>query len=71
MVSIIHNSQFTIKNSQLFSFINIVDAEQCSGEGAGLAKSDEQGGVDFSLRVDEDATEEKDEASEGKDGSGE
>ena len=55
---------------KLFVLINIVDAEEGAGEGAGLAKSDEEGGVNLALRVDEDATEEKDEASEGKDGCG-
>ena len=50
--------------------IDIVDSEEGSGEGAGLAKSDEKGGVDLALRVNEDATEEENKASERKDGSG-
>ena len=50
--------------------IYIVDSEEGSCECGGLAEGHEQGGVDLALRVDEDAAKEKNEASEGKDGSG-
>ena len=50
--------------------INIIDTKQGAGEGAGLTEGNEEGGMDFALWVNEDATEEKDEASEGEDGSG-
>ena len=52
-------------------FIDIVDAEQGTGEGGCLAERHKEGCVDLALRVDEDATKEKDEASNGKDGGGE
>ena len=48
-------------------FIDIVDAEEGTGEGGCLAEGDEKGGVNLALRVDEDSTEEKDEASDGED----
>ena len=50
--------------------VGIVDSEQGTGEGGGLAERHEEGGMDLALRVDEDAAKEKNEASEGKDGSG-
>ena len=49
-------------------FIDIVDAEEGTGEGGCLAEGDEKGGVNLALRVDEDSTEEKDEASDGEEG---
>ena len=50
--------------------VGIVDSEQGTGEGGGLAKSYEEGGMDLALRVDKDATEEEYEATNGKDGGG-
>ena len=47
--------------------IDIVYTEEGTGEGGGLAEGDEKGGVNLALRVDEDSTEEKDEASDGED----
>ena len=47
--------------------IDIIDSEEGTGEGGGLAESDEEGCVDLALRVNEDAAEEEDEASDGKD----
>ena len=47
-------------------FIDIVYTEQCTSEGAGLTEGDEEGGVDLALGVNEDATEEENEASDGE-----
>ena len=43
-------------------FIDIIYPEECSGKGSGFAECDKEGFVDLSLRVDEDAAEEEDEA---------
>ena len=47
-------------------FIDIVYTEESTGECAGLAEGDEQGGMDLALGVNEDATEEENEASDGE-----
>ena len=46
--------------------IYIIDTKQSPCEGGCLAESDEKGGVNLALRVDEDTTEEKNETSEGE-----
>ena len=51
-------------------FVDVIDTEECAGEGAGLAEGDEEGGVDLALGVNEDSAKEKDHASDGKDGGG-
>ena len=53
---------------KLFAFfIDVVDAEECAGKGGGLAESYQKGLVDLSLRVNEDATEEENQPSDGED----
>ena len=47
-------------------FIDIVYTEQRTGEGTSLAEGYEEGGVDLALGVNEDATEEENEASDGE-----
>lgn len=47
-------------------FIDIVYTEESTGECAGLAEGDEQGGMDLALGVNENATEEENEASDGE-----
>ena len=51
-------------------FIDVVDTEEGTGEGGGFAEGYQERGVDFSLRVDEDAAEEEDEAAGRKDKGG-
>jgi len=47
----------------LFSlFIDVVYTEECSGKGGYFSEGDEEGVMDLSLRFDEDAAEEEDEA---------
>ena len=38
----------------------IVDSEECAGKGSDLSEADEEGVVDLSLRVNEDAAEKHD-----------
>ena len=47
-------------------FIDVIDSEECAGEGTGLAEGNEEGGVDLALWVNEDAAEEENEASDGE-----
>ena len=47
-------------------FIDIVYTEERTGEGTGLAKGYEEGGVNLALGVDKDAKEEENEASDGE-----
>lgn len=42
----------------VFLLVNVVDAEQSTCKSRSLAEGNEQGLVDLSLRVDEDAAEE-------------
>ena len=53
-----------------FTAVDVVDTEERTGEGGGFAEGNEQSLVDLSLRVDEDAAEEEDEAADGEDKSG-
>ena len=46
-------------------FIDVVDAEQGAGEGGGFAEGYEEGLVDLSLRINEDAAEEEYESAKG------
>ena len=48
-------------------FVHIIYPEQCPGESGGFAEGYQERGVDFSLRVDEYATEEKNKAAGRKD----
>ena len=54
----------------IFLLVDIINSEEGAGEGAGLAKGYEERGVNLALGVDEDATEEEDEASKGEDKGG-
>ena len=62
----LHKSKITKNLTKLFMFIDIVYTEECPGEGTGLAKGYQKGGMDLALRVNEDATEEENEASDGE-----
>ena len=50
-----------------FPLIDIINSEQSAGEGGCFAEGYEEGFVDLSLRVDEDATKEENETSDGED----
>ena len=51
----------------LLALVNVVNAEECTGEGGGFAEGYKEGFVDLALGVDEDAAKEKNEASDGED----
>ena len=53
-----------------FMAVDVVYAEESAGKGGDFSEANQEGFMDLSFRVNEDATEEKNEASEGKDGSG-
>ena len=44
----------------LLVFVDIIDAEEGTGESCGFAEGYQERGVDFSLRVNKDTAEEKD-----------
>ena len=48
-------------------FIDIVNPEESTGKGGGLAECDKEGFVNLSLRVDEDAAEEENQPTDGED----
>ena len=48
----------------MLTLVDVVDAEECAGEGGGLAEGYEEGFMDLSLRVDKEAAEEEDESTE-------
>ena len=78
---LVNNYFFLVKNDQkwfkkserrpsgqlLFLLVDIVDAEEGTGEGGGFAEGYEEGFVDLTLGVDEDAAKEQDEAADGED----
>ena len=53
----------TINQQLLFLLIDVVNAEEGTGKGGGFSESHKQSLVDLSLRVDEDAAKEQNEAS--------
>ena len=50
-----------------FLFVNIVYSEKRTCKGSGFAEGYKQGLVDLSLRIDKDAAEEQNQASDGED----
>ena len=54
----------------MFLFVNVIYSKQSTCKGGSLSESYEKGFMDLSLRVDEDSTEEEDEAADGEDKSG-
>ena len=53
-----------------FSLVDVVYSKQSSGEGGGFAKSNEEGLVDLSLRIDERSAKEQNQTSKREDKSG-
>ena len=56
-----------INKALSFLSIDIVDTEEGTGEGGGFSEGNEEGLVDLSLRFDEDAAKEQEQASDGED----
>ena len=54
----------------IFLLVDIVDAEEGTGESCGFAEGYQERGVDFSLRVDKDTAEEENQSTYWKDKSG-
>ena len=52
----------------VFLLVDIIDAEEGTGEGGGFAEGYEEGFVDLTLGVDEDTTKEEDKTANGEDG---
>ena len=55
------------KGGLAFLLIDIIYSEECTSEGGCFSEGYKERGVDLALRVDEDATKEQDEASDGED----
>ena len=51
----------------IFEFVNVVNSEQCAGEGGEFTEGDEEGLMDLTLRVDVHAAEEENEPANGED----
>jgi hypothetical protein len=51
-------------------FVIVIYSKQTAGKGGGFAKSNEEGLVDLSLRVDEDSAKEQDQTSKREDKGG-
>ena len=46
-------------------FVDVIDTEEGTGKSRGFSEGYKEGGVDFSLRVNEDSAEEEDKAAKG------
>ena len=58
------------KKQSASPLIHVVDSEESPGESGGFAEGNQERGVDFSLRVDEDTAEEKNQSTCRKDKGG-
>ena len=52
----------------IFYFVNIVNSEQCAGEGGEFSEGDEEGVVDLSAGVDGGSPKEENHSTDGEDG---
>ena len=55
---------------KLFVLVDVIYPEESPGESSGFAEGNQERGVDFSLRVDEDTAEEKNQSTCRKDKGG-
>ena len=64
------SSSQKLKFSGALLFVIVIYSKQTTSESGGFAEGNQEGAVDFSLRVDKDATEEEDESAGGEDEGG-
>ena len=61
------SSSQKLKFSGALLFVIVIYSKQTTCKGGGFSEGNEEGFVDLSLRIDEDAAEEQDETSDGED----